>query len=57
MTFLVTGATGAVGAGLSTRAIAELGGVSVRTVENQVQNVYRKLGLSNRGELGDHFQT
>ena len=45
-----------VGAGLSNRAIAELGGVSVRTVENQVQNVYRKLGLSNRGELGAHFQ-
>lgn len=39
-------------AGLSNRAIAERLYVSVRTVETQLQHVYRKLGLARRSDLG-----
>lgn len=35
------------------REIAERLGVSVRTVENQLSSVYRKLGVSSRDELRD----
>lgn len=37
--------------GATSRAVAEAAGVSVRTVENQLQSVYRKLGLAGRREL------
>lgn len=36
---------------LRSREIAELLGVSARTVENQLQTVYRKLGVTSRDEL------
>lgn len=39
------------GAGMSNRAIADRLSLSVRTVENQLQRVYEKLGVSGRGEL------
>ncbi|HSL60130.1 MAG TPA: AAA family ATPase [Acidimicrobiales bacterium] len=35
------------------REIAERRGVSVRTVDNQLSRVYRKLGIAGRAELGD----
>lgn len=41
----------AVVAGAGNREVAEAAGVSVRTVENQLQSVYRKLGLAGRTEL------
>jgi DNA-binding NarL/FixJ family response regulator len=43
---------GLVAAGWSNRAIAEQLVVSVRTVDNHVQHVYDKLGVSSRRELG-----
>ena len=41
----------AVAAGTANRAVAEQGGVSVRTVENQLQSTYRKLDLEGRQDL------
>lgn len=38
-------------AGLSSRAIAERLVLSVRTVDNHLERVYRKLGVRSRGEL------
>lgn len=40
-----------VASGATNREVAERAGVSVRTVENQLQSVYRKLGLGGRSEL------
>jgi DNA-binding CsgD family transcriptional regulator len=37
--------------GLTSREVAERLVVSVRTVDNHLQRVYRKLGVSRRGEL------
>lgn len=37
--------------GLSNRAIAERRGTSRRTVANQIQSSFRKLGVSSRAEL------
>ena len=37
--------------GLSSRQIAERLVVSVRTVDNHLQRVYRKLGIARRAEL------
>jgi DNA-binding CsgD family transcriptional regulator len=37
--------------GLSNEEIATERGVSARTVANQVASVFRKLGVSSRGEL------
>lgn len=37
--------------GETLRAIGQLRGSSVRTVANQVQSVYRKLGVNSRAEL------
>lgn len=37
--------------GASSRQVAEDRGVSVRTVDNQLQSVYRKLGLAGRKDL------
>jgi DNA-binding NarL/FixJ family response regulator len=42
-------------AGLASREIAERLFVSVRTVENQLQRAYEKLGVSNRTELRSVF--
>lgn len=41
----------AVAAGATSRSVAEAAGVSVRTVEHQLQSTYRKLGLSGRKDL------
>jgi DNA-binding CsgD family transcriptional regulator/tetratricopeptide (TPR) repeat protein len=41
-----------VGSGATSREVATAAGVSVRTVENQLQSVYRKLDLAGREELG-----
>ncbi len=41
----------AVAAGTANRAVAEQAGVSVRTVENQLQSTYRKLDLEGRQDL------
>jgi DNA-binding CsgD family transcriptional regulator len=38
-------------AGASYRDIAEARGVSVKTVGNQIESIYRKLGVSTRVEL------
>ena len=38
--------------GLTSRDIAERLTISVRTVDNALQHVYRKLGLTGREELG-----
>jgi len=38
-------------AGKRAREIAEARGVSKRTVENQLQRVYRKMGVRSRAEL------
>ena len=45
----------AVACGSSNRDVAASSGVSVRTVENQLQSTYRKLGLSGRRALADLF--
>ncbi|MCB0977181.1 MAG: response regulator transcription factor [Acidimicrobiales bacterium] len=45
----------AVAAGGSNREVADGTGVSVRTVENQLQSVYRKLGISGRKDLNELF--
>ena len=37
--------------GMRTKAIAALRGVSERTVGNQLQSAYRKLGVTSRAEL------
>ena len=37
--------------GLSSRAIADRFGVSVRTIDNQLGRAYRKLGIASRAEL------
>ena len=39
------------GRGLSSRAIADRFGVSVRTIDNQLGRAYRKLGITSRAEL------
>jgi DNA-binding CsgD family transcriptional regulator len=39
------------GAGSSSRMIAERLVISVRTVDNHLQNAYRKLGVTRRNEL------
>jgi DNA-binding CsgD family transcriptional regulator/tetratricopeptide (TPR) repeat protein len=41
----------AVARGATNREVADAAGVSVRTVENQLQAVYRKLGVAGRREL------
>lgn len=41
----------AAAAGRTNREVAEASGVSVRTVENQLNSAYRKLGLGGRAEL------
>jgi len=41
----------AVASGSTNRAIAEHADVSIRTVENQLQSAYRKLGLTGRKDL------
>lgn len=41
----------AVASGATSRAVAEGAGVSVRTVEHQLQSAYRKLGLTGRKDL------
>lgn len=41
--------------GAMNREVAELAGVSVRTVENQLQSIYRKLGIRSRKELAELF--
>jgi DNA-binding CsgD family transcriptional regulator len=46
----------AVARGATNREVAEVAGVSVRTVENQLQSVYRKLGLAGRAELPGLFE-
>jgi len=38
---------------LRSREIAEQVGLSVRTVDNHLTRVYRKLGISGRDELGE----
>jgi DNA-binding CsgD family transcriptional regulator len=38
-------------AGASQRDIAEARGVSVKTIGNQLESIYRKLGVSSRVEL------
>ena len=38
-------------AGASQREIAETRGVSVKTIGNQLESIYRKLGVSSRVEL------
>jgi DNA-binding CsgD family transcriptional regulator len=43
-------------AGRSNKEIAAEFVVSVRTVENQLQRVYGKLGISGRKELADTFR-
>jgi DNA-binding CsgD family transcriptional regulator len=40
-----------VGAGSSSKEVAQRLGVSVRTVDNLLQRVYRKLGISGRADL------
>jgi DNA-binding CsgD family transcriptional regulator len=39
------------GRGLSSRAVADRFGVSVRTIDNQLGRAYRKLGITSRAEL------
>jgi DNA-binding CsgD family transcriptional regulator len=46
----------AVARGATNREVAEVAGVSVRTVENQLQSVYRKLGLAGRADLPGLFE-
>ncbi len=41
--------------GLASKDIAAKLTVSVRTVDNHLQRVYVKLGVSTRGELADHL--
>ncbi|MFZ2442279.1 MAG: helix-turn-helix transcriptional regulator, partial [Ilumatobacteraceae bacterium] len=41
--------------GLSAREISERLFLSVRTVENHLQRVYTKLGLSNRNDLASYY--
>ncbi|HEU5149343.1 MAG TPA: LuxR family transcriptional regulator, partial [Iamia sp.] len=43
--------------GVTNRAVAEESGVSVRTIENQLQSIYRKLGLQARHELTEVMGT
>jgi DNA-binding CsgD family transcriptional regulator len=43
----------AVVGGATSREVAEAAGVSVRTVDNQLANVYRKLGVAGRRELAE----
>jgi DNA-binding CsgD family transcriptional regulator len=43
-------------AGLANKEIAGRLSVSVRTVENQLQRVYTKLGLARRAELAEALQ-
>jgi DNA-binding CsgD family transcriptional regulator len=45
----------AVAKGDRTRDVAAAAGVSARTVENQLQSTYRKLGMRNRRELSAMF--
>jgi DNA-binding CsgD family transcriptional regulator len=44
-------------AGRRTSEIAEVRGVSVRTVSNQLQSAYRKLGVSSRAELAARLRS
>jgi DNA-binding CsgD family transcriptional regulator len=41
----------AVAEGASNREVGHASGVSVRTIENQLQSIYRKLGVADRSEL------
>jgi DNA-binding CsgD family transcriptional regulator len=43
-------------AGRSNKAIAEVVGLSVRTVESQLQRVYRKLNITGRAQLREAFK-
>lgn len=40
-----------IAAGLSNRELAEKRGTALRTIANQLQTLYRKLGVTSRGEL------
>jgi DNA-binding CsgD family transcriptional regulator len=48
---------GLAASGLSSDAIARQLFVSVRTVDNHMQHVYQKLGISSRGELATAMKT
>lgn len=44
-----------IAAGYSNAAIAEQRGTSIRTVENQVYGIFRKLGIGSRCELAAYL--
>lgn len=45
----------AIAAGCSNAAIARRRGTSVRTVENQIYGIFRKLGIGSRSELAAYL--